>query len=358
MNILEKLFGKKTEKPDPQEEAFRERAHALNERRREFFTEYDAFEDDSLDECRNETGFNWWLLKEGADLNEGLKVMKEILDFRKEGVRGAWIGSFIESGNMIIITSGVKEKYTEEEWKEICSFCSDQEIRLVYALEPSKFENAVTAEIYKLHIVTYPGMADDAATYGDVRMKTEKPQEEKEDLSDRMTGSLVAAYKKTHDKTYSEEYVRRLMKTGFSEPQANNMFLFELMILKSVSVNALADKDYIYRPYYDLSHPVLTAGDDWYIEHQYFLISELVKLWDEAEYIWQNERSRLEDNPNRQRIFEITRYGGGNLFVSYLTMAAEKTGTDPELIRKYSMAEQDLLYIYRWKTPGITHPYK
>ena len=31
---------------------------------------------------------------------------------------------------------------------------------------------------------------------------------------------------------------------------------------------------------------------------------------------------------------------------------------DPELIRKYSMAEQDLLYLYRWKTPGITHPYK
>lgn len=48
-----------------------------------------------------------------------------------------------------------------------------------------------------------------------------------------MSGQLVARYKKTHEEAYKNEYCRRLKYIGFTEEEAENLFLFELMILKT-----------------------------------------------------------------------------------------------------------------------------
>lgn len=178
-----------------------------------------------------------------------------------------------------------------------------------------------------------------------------------EDLSSRMSGSLVALYKDTHDKKYDEEYRRRLGKIGFSEREAANMFMFELMILKHDNQIALKDPQYIYRPMLDYRSMPLHEEDSWYVEHQMFLMSEIVKLWDEAEYVWTNSNKYLEDEQIRKRVYSLTRYGGAKLFLSYLRMISEKAHTDIKLVQAYARAEQDLLYIYRWKQEGVEYPY-
>ena len=178
-----------------------------------------------------------------------------------------------------------------------------------------------------------------------------------EDFSNRMSGSLVALYKETHDVKYDEEYRRRLRKIGYSDAQAANMFMFELMVLKHDSRANLIDSQYIYRPMLDYRSMPLQQQDSWYVEHQMFLMSEIVKLWDEAEYVWTNSNKYLEDEEIRKRVYTLTRYGGAKLFLSYLRMISEKSHTDIKLVQAYARAEQDLLYIYRWKQEGIEYPY-
>ena len=178
-----------------------------------------------------------------------------------------------------------------------------------------------------------------------------------EDFSNIMSGSLVALYKETHDKKYDEEYCRRLRKIGYSDAEAANMFMFELMILKHDNQVKLIDSQYIYRPMLDYRSMPLHEQDFWYVEHQMFLMSEIVKLWDEAEYVWTNSNKYLEDEEIRKRVYSLTRYGGAKLFLSYLRMISEKAHTDIKLVQAYARAEQDLLYIYRWKQGNVKYPY-
>lgn len=183
------------------------------------------------------------------------------------------------------------------------------------------------------------------------------PETVAEDLNSRMSGSLVALYKETHDSKYNEEYRRRLRKIGYSDEEAANMFMFELMILKHDNQTNLIDSQYIYRPMLDYRSMPLHEKDSWYVEHQMFLMSEIVKLWDEAEYVWTNSNKYLEDEEIRKRVYSLTRYGGAKLFLSYLRMISEKAHTDIKLVQAYARAEQDLLYIYRWKQGNVKYPY-
>ena len=178
-----------------------------------------------------------------------------------------------------------------------------------------------------------------------------------EAYKNRMTGSLVALFKETHEEIYRSEYLRRLKKLGFQSFQAENFFMFELMILKYDSREPLTDPRYIYRPMFDLKSEPLPEGDDWYIKHQRFLLSEVVKIWDEAEYIWQRQKALLTDEKVKSRILSLTRYGGAKLFIGYLEMMSEHAHTDMALLHAYARAEQDLLYLYRWKEV-LEHPYK
>ena len=69
--------------------------------------------------------------------------------------------------------------------------------------------------------------------------KKAAPQPKSEKYDSLMSGQLVAMYKKDFDKAYMNEYVRRLMHIGFSEGEANNLFMYESMNMKSDSVSLL-----------------------------------------------------------------------------------------------------------------------
>lgn len=174
-----------------------------------------------------------------------------------------------------------------------------------------------------------------------------------------LTGQLVARFKKTHDENLKGEYLRRLQSIGFSEQEANMLFVFELMILKHDAIELLADDGYLQGNYFDLQHKLLGQEDSWYIEHQRFLCSEIVKIWDEAEWHYWNSHER-ESMPEDvwEEIHRISRYGGGRLFIDYLNMVAERSSVDLAKVQAYSAAEQQLIFAYKWNVgKNERHPY-
>ncbi len=173
-----------------------------------------------------------------------------------------------------------------------------------------------------------------------------------------LTGQLVALSKSTKNKAYSVEYKRRLTHIGFTEEEARNMFIFESMIMKNNSYQLLQGDTYLTDNYFDLKHKVLSQSNEYYVEHQSFIVSEVTKLWDEAEWLctYKNE----SDTPSDvwEEIFSLTRYGGGELFVNTIKSMSEKTNIELDKVQKYAMAEQCMLFKYKWyRDKNEPHPY-
>ena len=174
-----------------------------------------------------------------------------------------------------------------------------------------------------------------------------------------MTGQLVARFKKTHDQAYHDEYRRRLMFLGFEEHEAESLFMLELMILKHDYVEPLASDDYLKGFIFDLQHVVVPQDKDYYILHQTFLVSQIVKIWDEAEWHYWNSHERDLPEDVWAEIYAISRYGGGELFIGYLKMVSEKSHVSMAKVQKYSMAEQNLIFKYKWNaSANEKHPYE
>ena len=174
-----------------------------------------------------------------------------------------------------------------------------------------------------------------------------------------MTGQLVALYKRTKETSYHLEYLRRLEQIGFAHTQAENLFLFESMILKHDSVPILCDPNYLHLNYFDLQHILLPEPKEYYILHQMFLCSEITKIWDEAEYRFHANHEQEMPVSVWEEIFRLSRYGGGELFVEYLMSMASATETPFELLQRYFVAEQGLLFKYKWNPKANEiHPYR
>lgn len=174
-----------------------------------------------------------------------------------------------------------------------------------------------------------------------------------------MTGQLVARYKKTHDEQYQNEYLRRLRSIGFDEQQANLMFMYELMTLKHFAIDELCSDDYLRSSVFNLREPVLKQDDSYYVEHQSFLCSQIVKIWDEAEWHYFNSHEHKDLSEEAwSEIHRISRYGGGKLFLDYLESMAEHSSVPFDKVQRYSAAEQQMLFAYKWNADkGEHHPY-
>lgn len=173
-----------------------------------------------------------------------------------------------------------------------------------------------------------------------------------------MTAQLVALYKTTNSKEYSEEYERRLKYIGFEDNEVKSLFMLELMMLKHDHIQILADSNYLVNNYFNLKTPMFPMDYTYYVEHQMFLVSEITKIWDEAEYVWTYLKNQEMPNNVTNEIYKITRYGGGNLLVETLKSIAEHSHVDFSKIQKYSVCEQDMMFKYKWnKDKNEKHPY-
>lgn len=132
--------------------------------------------------------------------------------------------------------------------------------------------------------------------------------------------------------------------------------MYESMNLKQNSTTALLNDRYLKTFYFDLKTVRFPEDKDFYISHQMFTLSEVVKIWDEAEWHYHNSHENEFMPEVWNEIFKISRYGGGELFVEYLQSMSDNTKTDIKKIQKYVYAEQGLLYKYKWY-PNVREPH-
>lgn len=173
-----------------------------------------------------------------------------------------------------------------------------------------------------------------------------------------MTAQLIALYKKDFDKKYMDEYIRRLVSIGFGEEEATNLFIFESMIMKHDSITMLQSPDYLCGYYFGLQSPFLTHKHDYYVEHQMFTVSEVTKIWDEAEWHFYNSHEKEMPDSVWHEIYTLSRKGGAKLIQDTLRSIADHSSTDFDKIIKYSVCEQNMLFKYKWnKAANEKHPY-
>lgn len=120
----------------------------------------------------------------------------------------------------------------------------------------------------------------------------------------------------------------------------------------------MCDPDYLVKNYFDLRNVLLPAKKNYYIDHQVFIVSEITKIWDEAEYLYWYCHELDLPNDVWAEIYEISRYGGGELFAEYLMATANSAHIPHYKVRSYSVAEQGMLFKYKWeKDKQENHPY-
>ena len=123
------------------------------------------FSDDDLDEVRNRTPYIWFRLKDSVDLQYALKQYSDCAEWAREHENGL---HFLRSKTGIVLNSFD----IPEEQESIFSTCHQWSTRLFRSVGYATFEDCETKERYKIHISpSYPGSADDAATYADASLE-------------------------------------------------------------------------------------------------------------------------------------------------------------------------------------------
>ncbi len=175
------------------------------------------------------------------------------------------------------------------------------------------------------------------------------------------TGTLAATYAKRQDATLKREYLRRLMYIGFDAESAEKMFAYELSILTEAAKESLSDPEYMDGWYFGMEEVLLSGGIQAQIDHQVFLVTEVTKIWDEAEYLYQTTEEKDRDlfSPVWDEIYRISRYGGNLLLQPYLKEMAKRADVDLGRLQYYAAAEQQMMFKYKWNPDDAAeqHPY-
>ena len=173
-----------------------------------------------------------------------------------------------------------------------------------------------------------------------------------------MTGQVLARFVKEGDDAYRDEYLRRLGVLGFTPEEGKQLFDYERGILTPERAERLASPSFMGEMFYDLQHVRLPESKDVYVSRQELTCSEIVKIWDEAEWHYWNSHEREMPEAVWGEIYTISRYGGGALFIEYLMEMAKRSGVEFGKVQAYSAAEQQLIFAYKWNPgKGERNPY-
>ena len=155
------------DKPQPDAEAEKERAE--KEDAAFEVLNYYSLESGSaafVDEVRNQTPYIWYSLKPGAGLADAVERIADCAAWAERN--GRWTVVTLLRPVIVLDSFDVPE----EEKAKIFPICREWGIRLFRPAGQARFEDCETGERFRLEYSgTYPGMADDAATYQDVYLE-------------------------------------------------------------------------------------------------------------------------------------------------------------------------------------------
>ena len=129
--------------------------------------EYD--DDPILDEARNETGYDWYVLKNQAEKKDALEKLADFAEWMEQNHLRGFNCDDRYLSMLYRKTAVIVDDFTEED-TGLLPLCRNHSIFLFKQIDDKQFENCDTKEKYHLIIHKYFGMVDDAAVYGDVKL--------------------------------------------------------------------------------------------------------------------------------------------------------------------------------------------
>ena len=174
----------------------------------------------------------------------------------------------------------------------------------------------------------------------DVQKNKELPMEQ------MLTSQLVAFWLDTDRTEYRDEYLRRMKICGLDDAAAKNMLEYEADILKAHPRPEMLDEQFIKKPLFSLTSPVLEHEVEYYETNFEYPFSYIVKLSDEAEWHYWNSHERELPEAVWAEIFAMSDRKR-KLFIPFATDLLNRGWTVPN-VNKFSFNEQGMLDLYRW----------
>ncbi|MBR4163811.1 MAG: hypothetical protein IKR11_09840 [Solobacterium sp.] len=128
--------------------------------------------DDELDGTNNKTGYDWYIMKKNVNKKDALEKLASLTEWM---LQNDMYGFKCDNHYFFRLngkTAVILDKFTQED-EALLPFCKEHHIDL-FVIDNGSYVKCETKEKFCLNVSTYPGSADDAATYGDVELIKEK----------------------------------------------------------------------------------------------------------------------------------------------------------------------------------------
>ena len=167
-----------------------------------------------------------------------------------------------------------------------------------------------------------------------------------------MTSQFPALYLKEGNDIYRNQYLKRLCDIGIKRKNAEAMFDFECDIIKKHNKEFLLHPEFTKMWYFGLKQPFFQQypqRKEDILKEQFFTMSELCKMIDEAEWHFWNSHERVLSKSVWEEICDWRMKGEGMTFaIKYFDMIVEKTGISKEDVGKLCGEQGEHLCKYKW----------
>ena len=167
---------------------------------------------------------------------------------------------------------------------------------------------------------------------------------------------LVALHAETGDGRFRDEFDRRLEEAGIPEQAKRDaVYDYTLGIIKAQKKQErLCDPFFSQKGVFNHFKPTLKETPEYYLENEIFTPSEVMQIFDEAEYRYWNHQEQEMGEGVWEEIFRYSRYGGAKLMVGTMERL-NQLGLSTEQATAMLRDDQLTVGFLRW-TDGFIRP--
>lgn len=164
-----------------------------------------------------------------------------------------------------------------------------------------------------------------------------------------LNAQLVALHFMTGDPKYREAFDRRLQAAGIIEQRLKDaVFNYTLDIIRTQhKEKKLSDHSFVTRGIFNLIIPALPRTEEEYLREEVFTPSEVIQIFDEAEWRYWNDHERQMPDEVWGEIFRYSRHGSAKLMTGTMDRL-EKLGLSTDQVGAMLRNDQVIIGNYKW----------
>lgn len=175
-----------------------------------------------------------------------------------------------------------------------------------------------------------------------------------------LTSQLAVCHAVTGDDAFKEEFFRRLKRCGEeNDAVIEALFQYNKDVYANNQNHELGSEEFVRKSYFDRKHRVSDRPLEELVEEDLLTPSEVIKLFDEAEWVFQNLSRENCPKDVWEEIYRTTRFYPKNQGAKLLVACREKLlcmGLCQLAIQNLIANDKLILNIYHWYCK-FEHPY-